>query len=299
MAEVVYTGGNYPVKVGGVVINRVQSVNINRTRTLSDEYQMGTEESLGQSEGPWTHTVEIAVNPIDTQMERAIVAEATATNPVNLLDLMSATAVDVITPTRTSGDCIFQSVRYSASVPDTTFNATWQLKGLSTSAGASVAAPTTTGVVSFKPKHIMVRVASLASMGTTLLRIKSININVAVRNEDWFEFANEDAWYTDTMSPTVTLSLTFYGSRDSVSPGTLAYDKRPTPDASAPDDFEIQLAPDGAVWDAAGNIKFEIANVIVSDDGTSGSTESSVDDTLTYSASDPGSTGGFQVTVIA
>lgn len=299
MAEVVYTGGNYPVKVGGIVIDRVQSVNINRTRTLSDEYQMGTEESLGQSEGPWSHSVEITVNPINTQLERALIAQVTTTAAVTLPDLMTATAVDVITPTRTSGDCVFQSVRYSASVPDTTFNATWQLKGLSLSAGASVAAPATTGVVSFKPKNIMVRVASLASMGTTLLRVKSMNINVAARNEDWFEFSNADAWYTDSMSPTVTFSLTFYGSRDSVSPGTTAYDKRPIPDASAPDDFEIQLAPSGAAWDASGNIQIQIANVIVSDDGTSGSTESPIDDTLTYSASDPGGTGGFSIAVLA
>lgn len=299
MAEVVYTGGNYPVKVGGIVIDRVQSVNIARSRTLTDEYQMGTEESLGQSVGTWGHTVEITMNPINTQMERALIAETTATDPVTLTALAAAAAVDVITPTRTSEDCIFQSVRYSASVPDTTFSATWQLKGLNTTTGAAVAAPATTGVVSFKPKNIYVRVASLSSMGTTLLRVKSLNINVAVRNEDWFEFSNEDPWYVDSMAPTVTMSLTWHGSRDSVAPGTLAYDKRPVPEASAPDDFEIQLIPDGAAWDAAGNIKIEIANVIASDDGTGGSTDSSIDDTITYSASDPGGTGGFQISVIA
>lgn len=299
MTEVVYTGGNYPVSVGGVVIARVQSVNINRTRTLTDEYQMGTEESIGQSEGPWSYMVEIALNTKDTQLERALVGEATATNPVNLLDLISASGVSVVTPTRTVGTCIFQSVRYSASVPDTTFNASWQLKGLSISGGGSVSAPATTGVIAFKPRHIMVRFASLSSMGTNVLRVKTFNLTVQARNEDWYEFANSSPWFVDSLSPSVALTLGFYGSRDGASPGTNAYDIRPVPNSSSPDDVEIQLVPDGAAWDDAGNIKFEIPNIVVSDDGTSGSTQSSVDDSLTYSASDPGSTGGFQVTVLS
>ena len=298
MAEVVYTGGNFPVKVGTAVIMRAKSVSLSATSQLTDEYQLGTVPSLGHTEGPWTRTVEIVLNPIDTQMERAVTAIAAATDPVTLTALMAAAPVDVITPRRTIEDCVFTSVRYSASVPDTSFSATWQLTGLDKSAGGSVAAPSTAGLIAFKPKHIMVRFGTFSAMGANILRVKSMNISVTVQNNPWYEFTNEDPWYIDTLSPAVTLQLTWYGSQDGTAPGTLAYDYRPLPNASAPDDVEIQLVPDGAAWDSAGNIKIEIANIVASEDGITGSTENPVDDTITYSASDPGGTGGFNIVKI-
>lgn len=295
MAEIVRVGGNHPVRIGASnVLYRVQSFDINKERTLQQQYQLGTDAAVGTLAEPWRYSAGMEVNLIDTQVERALIGETTATNPVTLLDLFGATGVTVYTPDESLVGGVVESVRYSASTPNGKLSSTWRLRGTSEGAGAVIADPSTSGEVAFLPKSIMVRFDSL---GSNLLRVRGMEINLQVRTDDWFQFGSESPWYEFRAEPATRFTLRWYKTRDDTTPGTFNYDLRPMPSESAPDDVEIQIGSYGAAWDASGNIQYLLPGVVAAGFPRSARVNQEAGDEISYSAFDA-ATGGFTAQVL-
>lgn len=296
MTEVVRKGGNSPVRIGAsVVVARAQSWQIQDSRNPQREYQLGTVPAIGSNMDAWRYRGTLSVHPIDTQVERALIAEATATNPVTLANLMGMTALSITGPDESLGGALFESVRYTANAPSGVFTANWTFRGTSRGAGATISAPATTGQINFLPKNIMVQFGSLAS---NLLRVRSIEISAQARNEEAFQFTSGSPWYVDTKEPAVSITIGWWKTRDGTSPGTFAYDLRPAPNEDDPDSLEIQLVPEGGDWDDAGNVQFLLTNVVATGVQNSVSVNSMAEDENTYTADDP-TTGGITVQVLS
>ena len=296
MAEVVYRGGNHPVRVGASIVPYlVQSWQINDTRNPQKEYMLGQEAAIGTSMDAWRYRGQMTVHPVDTQVERALIAEGTATSPVTLVDLLEATALALYGPNESLGGAVVESLRYTANAPSGIYMASYSFRGSSRGAGASITAASAPSQINFLPKNIMVQFGTL---GSNLLRVRRMEIALNIRTEEAFEFSNEDPWYLDRKEPACTVTLGWFMSRDDTSPGTLAYDYRPAPDEDDPDDLEIQLVPNGGDWDDAGNIKITLANIVSTDIRNSVNVNALGEDESSYTADDS-TTGGFQIEVIA
>lgn len=295
MAEIVRRGGNHPIRIGASgVVYRAQSWDMRNARTPNKRYQLGTIPAIGTQFDPWTYRATLEVTPIDTQVERLLTAKSGANDTVTLTDFLNATGLQIYTPDESLVGAVIESLRYQSSVPNNVFTATYNLRGTSEGAKAVITDPTTSGLLSYMPKHIEVR---FDSFPTKLLRIKSMDINLALRSAEWFEFSNANPWYVDRTEPATTFTLTWYKSRDATTPETFDYDTRPKPDEGSPDGVEIQLIPAGGAWDAAGNLQFILTNVVTSDVGRNVRVNAEANDEISYTA-DSATTGGFSVKLL-
>lgn len=227
---------------------------------------MGTETGVGVSTEGWRYSGVIERRIIDTAVERYFSGNAAGadTVAVYLADIMSASGITVTSPDTVFGGAKLSGLSYSAGINNQPLTATYNLLGTSrTDTYTAVSAPTFDGTGTFRAPRIMIRFGLLNTLGTTVRRLQSFQINIRMQDQQRLEFSQYDPWDVSVSQPEVTLGFTWWNSIDDTSPHTTEYDYRPLQNVGdAANQCVIQC---GTTWDAIGNIKFTLPAIVVAD----------------------------------
>jgi len=299
MAETLYKAENSAVKIASTVIPRVQDFSIDTDRQSEAEYELGNPGPAGTSVGSWSYNGRMSFHPISTLAELAwIGGTATPTMVIKLADIMSATGVAITAPGMGLTGAMVTGLEYSVSVPNGKWACSMDFKGTGITGVTTVAAPAISGAGAYRAKHIFARVETL---GSNLLRIKSIRARAGFTAEDLYQLSSGDPFAIDNMQPTVTTDIEWYWNTESVNPGTTATDIRPILEEASGTDFEIQVVPTGlgTDWDDAGNIRLMLQNMTTTRRGTSVAVGTQGTYSIGYTSGGDATTYGWTIDVIA
>ncbi|MGB2747618.1 MAG: hypothetical protein WBC34_05410 [Thiofilum sp.] len=303
--EVVLTGEQYPVRIGGsggFLARRVQSFSTDQNRTAEEDFEMGTIGMIGVGVGPWMYTGRMATNLIDTSIERAFIAEATATNDVTLKELMAAAGISVEGKDDGVGGCVIQSINYNVSVPNGKVTAEYSFKGTSKLAGVlALTSPVSGGISSYRSPKAFVALGTVPGSHVFMQRVKSVAINLQFRAAEEFELSSSDPFSISQTGPQVTATIEYHNTVLSPADPADARGYRPVPEPSSGDDLIVQIIPSGLIagWGATGAIVLTVYNLVTESNRKSQALNQTGSRTIAYRSEGDATTGGFKIQVTA
>ena len=263
-----YRHDDYPVMVSTTFIPRAQSINLDHDEGIITHWELGNAEPAGVSDGPDTNRGSITWFPIDITMEKAFsgVTPTTTQLGVYLSDYITATGVNVYTPTKGVTGAKVSSLEYSCDAGGE-HRATVNFEGLAwASTGTTITASAPTGVGAFRSP--LVHVEMYATQAT---RAQSFRARANLRQNTLFELGNDSPAGVVADRPEVTLEVTWYEST------AMSGNQEFT--VGTPRDCEVQV---GGAWDTAANIKYIFKNMVSAGESERGSVDGWVTVTHRY-----------------
>lgn len=264
MPATYFRGSNYPVgvQIGAniVPIPRAQSFEVGAQRDAQPEYQLGTEAPVGVSmSSDVDATATLTWYPINVLVENLLVGNNSATAQVTLLQMRNATGVNIVGPTGGRGlnGARAMSLEYNIDVPRGIWTATVRLTGTSVDMdGANTGAPSTTGVLSFKPRHAMVRFSGYTE---NFLRVQSLRFRLDLETDKAWELSSAVPYDITQDISTVTGDITWHALYESGAAGPHSW--RPLPDEGSGLDITVQVGLT-TTWGAVNNVQYVFRNMV-------------------------------------
>lgn len=303
--EIVLTGELYPVRLGGsggALARRVQSFSVDKTRTTEEDFEMGTEGVIGVGVGPWMYTGRMSANLIDTAIERAFIAETTATNDVTLKEMMNAAGIDIEGKDDGIGGAVIQSVTYNVSVPNGKVTAEYSFKGTSLKAGVlALTSPAAGGVGSYRSPKAFVAIGTVPGSNIYMKRVKSVSINLQFRAAEDYELSATDPFFIDQTTPSITVTLEYHNTVLSPADPTDPKGYRPEPEPSSGDDLTVWIIPSGLIADraATGALVLTVYNLATESNRKNQQINQTGSRTIAYRSEGDATTGGFKIQLLA
>lgn len=305
MAEIVLTGEQYPIRIGGsggALVRRAQSFSVDRNRTTEEDFEMGTIGTIGVGVGPWMYTGQMSTNLIDTSVERAFVGEATATNDVTLKEMMSAAGISLEGKDDGVGGCVIQSITYSVSVPNGKVTAEYSFKGTSTLPGVlTLTSPVAGGVSAYRSPKAFVALGTVPGSHIYMQRLKTVTINVQFRAAEEFEISYVDPFFISQTTPQVTATIEYHNTVLSPADPANPIGYRPMPEPSSGDDLTVWIIPSGLIADraATGTLVLSVLNLATESNRKTQAINQTGSRTIAYRSEGDATTGGFKIQLLA
>ncbi len=299
--EIVLTGDKYPVELDGTTLKRVQSFSANRGRTVEEDWELGTEQAIGTSAGPYNTSGTMTATIVDTSIERLFCDIATATDPVDVTDLIVAAGMDIKGKDDGISGAVLQSITYNMSVPNGKLTADYNFKGTGVLAGdLAITAPASGGESSARSPKIFARFTTMLGGATHIARLRSIAINVQLRSNDYVELSNADPFLVDQSQPQVTATLEWHNIVLSPADPTSMLGYYPMFEASDAQSLIVQYIPTGDIadWDAEDNLKFTVYNLVAERNQKNQSVGQGGTRSINYRSNGHATYGGFRVRVM-
>lgn len=303
--EVVLTGEQYPVRIGGAggfLARRVQSFSTDHNRSTEEDFEMGTIGTIGIGVGPWMYTGRMSTNLIDTAIERAFIAEATATNDVTLKDMMAASGISIEGKDDGIGGCVLQSITYTVSVPNGKVTAEYSFKGTSKLSGVlSLTTPVAGGVSAYRSPKVFVGIGTVPGSNIYMKRVKTVTINVQFRAAEEFELSASDPFSISQTGPQVTTTVEYHNTVLSPADPTDPRGYRPLPEPSSGDDMTVWIIPNGLIGSnsSTGTLVLTVYNLVTESNRKSQALNQTGSRTIAYRSEGDATTGGFKIQLLA
>lgn len=303
--EVVLTGEQYPIRIGGsggALVRRVQSFSTDQNRSTEEDFEMGTIGTIGIGVGPWMYTGRMSTNLIDTSVERAFVGEATATNDVTLKEMMSATGISLEGKDDGIGGCVIQSITYTVSVPNGKVTAEYSFKGTSALAGVlSLTSPVAGGVSAYRSPKAFVGLGTVPGTHIYMQRLKTVTINVQFRAAEEFEISYVDPFFISQTTPQVTATIEYHNTVLSPADAADPRGYRPIPEPNSGDDMTVWIIPSGLIADraATGTLVLSVLNLATESNRKTQAINQTGSRTIAYRSEGDATTGGFKIQLLA